>query len=314
MNHNPTIDILLATYNGGRYLAEQIQSLLDQTYTRWRLIIRDDGSSDDTLSVVHQYRERYPDKITLIEDGEGNLGPCRNFARLLEHADADYTMFCDQDDVWLPTKIALTLEKMSELIAKYGKDVPLLVYTEMKVVDENLSLISDSYWKHQAFNPESGRRLNRLLVGNVIIGCTMMFNRTLRELSLPFPREALMHDWWLGLVAVVLGKSDYLREPTTYYRQHKSNVVGANWHLTIPAVMVLAFSLRKHKDHLLRTQEQAAALAERYGHLLNKMDLEKVLVYSQLKDQSCIKKRYFILKYHFLWAGYLRNTAMFVLI
>ena len=315
MTRNPTIDILLATYNGGRYLSEQIQSLFDQTYTRWRLIIRDDGSTDDTLSVIHQFRGKYPDKITLIEDGEVNLGACGNFARLLEHADAEYTMFCDQDDVWLPTKIAVTLGKMGELNTKYGDDVPLLVYTDMQVVDENLSVISKSFWKNQVFNPKIGKSLGRLLVSNVATGCTVMINKKLRELSVPVPSEAMMHDWWVGLMAVALGKTDYVAEPTILYRQHSMNVVGAKWDITIKTVLQKIFDFKKLKQinraHLLKTQKQALALAARYKTLLPGKEHEKIATYADLDSRNFFVKRYYIIRYGFWWAGFIRSLVLF---
>jgi glycosyltransferase involved in cell wall biosynthesis len=318
MNRNPTIDILLATYNGGRYLSEQIQSLLDQTYTRWRLIIRDDGSTDDTLSVIHLFKERYPEKIKHIEDGEVNLGACRNFARLLEHADAEYTMFCDQDDVWLPWKIALTLEKMNELVAKYGNDVPLLVYTDMKVVDENLSVISKSFWKNQAFNPKIGKSLGRFLVSNVATGCTVMINKKLRELAVPMPPEAMMHDWWVGLISVALGKNDYVPEPTMLYRQHVSNAVGAKWDASLNAIIEKVSDFgnlkRVNAAHLLKTQEQAKAFAARYRHLLSTGQFAKVTAYAELDSKNFIGKRIAIVRYGFWWAGFLRSFTMFVII
>ena len=105
MNIRSQVDILLATYNGERFLDEQMHSLLSQSYTEWHLIIRDDGSTDNTLAIIQRYKKQYPNKITILEDNLANLGACRNFGRILEQSDADYAMFCDQDDVWLPKKI-----------------------------------------------------------------------------------------------------------------------------------------------------------------------------------------------------------------
>jgi len=313
MDQLPHIDILLATYNGERFVEEQIRSLLEQTYPHWRMIIRDDGSTDNTPSIIHRYEQKYPDKITVVDDGQTNLGVCRNFAKLLEQSTADYIMFCDQDDVWLPEKVQLTFEKMKIMEGRYGCDLPLLVYTDMKVVDENLNSISDSYWKHQAINPKSGRLLNRLLVSNAVIGCTMMFNKKLKELSLPLPLKALMHDWWLALVSVAFGKNDYIHQSTTLYRQHRSNIVGARWSLSLRGIVTQIINAQKHKDYLHKSQEQAAVFAARYKQLLNIIDLQKIEIYSHLKDQNCLKKRYWIIRYKFWWAGFVRSIAMLIL-
>ncbi len=314
MDQNPRIDILLASYNGERFIGEQIQSLLDQTYSHWRILIRDDGSTDNTLAVISDYAKKYPEKIAVIEDDQRHLGACRNFAKLLERSTADYIMFCDQDDVWMPNKVQSSLEKIKNMEKRHGCSLPMLVYTDMKVVDERLQVISNSYWKHQAFNPKSGALLNRLLVSNVVIGCTMMFNKKLKELSLPFPQNALMHDWWLALVSVAFGKNEYIRETPIFYRQHQANVAGAKWSLRFRSVISQIRNVQKHKDYLRASQEQAEAFVERYMHLLNKTDLRKIQIYSHLKDQNCLKKRYCIIRYQFWWAGFVRSLAMFVVV
>jgi len=318
MIQNPTVDIVLATYNGERFLREQIQSILDQTYPFWRLIIRDDSSTDQTLNIINNYVAQHPDRIRLINDVTSNLGVCRNFAKLLEQSTADYTMLCDQDDVWMPTKIALTYEKMKALEGKFGREKPLLVFTDMKIVDDSLAVISESFWRDQAFNPDIGKSLSRFLVSNVATGCTVMVNRKLREFSLPFPQQALMHDWWLGLISAALGKNDYVTEPTVLYRQHDLNVVGAKWDMGISSIFKKILNISRLMDlnrrHLLKTQQQAETFALRYEPLLSKANYEKVMIYAQLDTMGLIKKRYYIIRHGFWWAGVIRSIVMFMTI
>ncbi len=311
---NPTVDILLASYNGERYLAEQIGSLLKQTHQGWHLIVRDDVSSDCSRSILDGFKTTYPEKITLIDDNLGNLGACRSFATLLEHSKADYTMFCDQDDVWLPGKIELSLQKMRELADGYGDAVPLLVYSDMKVVDRDLTVIADSYWNYQVFDPNKGGDFGRLLVSNVIIGCTVMINRKLRDIALPLPPEALMHDWWVGLVAAALGKSDFLEEPTVLYRQHASNVVGATWKMSPGSILRKLRDMKKHKAFLLQSQKQARAFAGRYGNLLSSADGEKVRAWVGIDGQNWLARRYTVMRYGFWWSGVLRNITLLLVI
>ena len=109
-----TLDILLATYNGEKFLKEQINSLLDQSYKNWKLLIRDDMSTDCTMAILSDYISKYPDKIKLLKSNK-RLGPCQSFNYLLQKSDSDYVMFCDQDDIWLPEKIELSLKKMRSL-------------------------------------------------------------------------------------------------------------------------------------------------------------------------------------------------------
>ncbi|MCX6660415.1 MAG: glycosyltransferase [Candidatus Bathyarchaeota archaeon] len=157
----PQIDVLLATYNGEKYLREQIDSILSQTYKNWNLLVRDDGSSDNTIRIIESYRDLVPDRIVVLKDDLGNLGVIRNFSKLLGYSHSDYIMLSDQDDMWLPRKIELTYKKMQDLVKKYGDDVPLLVYTDWKVVDVNLSVISNSGWRYFKVNPRSGKSLAR---------------------------------------------------------------------------------------------------------------------------------------------------------
>ncbi len=314
MTMDPTIDILLATFNGEKYLSEQINSILNQTYAHWRLIIRDDGSQDRTVSIIDDFKNRYPGKIIVIKDDRGNLGACRNFSTLLERAEADYIMFCDQDDIWLPKKIETTYRKMSEMVNQYTDRLPLLVYTDMKVVDKNVKIVADSYWKYQACNPRSGKILSRLLVSNVIIGCTVMMNKALRDLSIPFSQGALMHDWWAGLASVVFGKNEYVEEPTVLYRQHESNVVGATWKMSIGSILQKIIDIKKHRKFLVQTQKQAKAFIDHYRSQLSPLDLKIVRVYADLNANNWFMRRCKVIEYGFWWSGVLRNLTLMLII
>ena len=136
------IDILLATYNGESYLSSQLDSIINQSCDNWKILIRDDGSKDRTLEIIEWYTKKYNNQIFLIEDEKKNLGVCGNFSELLNHSHADYAMFCDQDDIWFKNKIKITFQKMKEMENTYGSDCPILVHTDLMVVDKNLEKIS----------------------------------------------------------------------------------------------------------------------------------------------------------------------------
>jgi len=192
------IDILLATYNGAAFLEAQLESVVAQTHGDWRLIARDDGSTDRTPEILSAFQARHPGKVEILADGDGNLGLVRNFSRLLEHSDAPYAAFCDQDDVWIPEKLELSLAKMRELEREHGGDVPLLVFTDLEVVDEGLRVIDSSFWKYQKLDPKGGRCFSRLLVMNVVTGCSALANRSLARIAAPVPSQARVHDWWMA--------------------------------------------------------------------------------------------------------------------
>ena len=228
-NNAKNIDVLLSTYNGELFLSEQIESLLAQNYHDWSLIVRDDGSTDKTIEIIKTYVKKYPDKIYFVNDqlGEERLGACQSFARLLCFSSAKYTIFCDQDDICFPNKYLKTLDKIQELEAMYGEQTPLLIHTDLQVVDRQLDMISPSFWKYQNIDPRLGGLISFLLIKNVVTGCALIMNEALRNRVGNIPSEAIMHDWWVVLVAAVFGKVAYLNCPTICYRQHSNNEVGA---------------------------------------------------------------------------------------
>lgn len=222
------VDILMSTYNGEKYLAEQIDSLLNQTYISWHLIIRDDGSTDKTLSVIYDYCNQYPEQISLLRDDKGNVGSIHSFELLLQNSKADYMMFCDQDDVWLQNKIETMLAKMQNLETKYGKGTPILVHSDLFVVDENLNEICSSFWEFAGIKPcFINKDISLLGISNTVTGCASIMNKALQMKSLPFPQHTKMHDAWIGLCAKKYGVLEYFEQPTVLYRQHRNNVIGA---------------------------------------------------------------------------------------
>ncbi|MCK9224723.1 MAG: glycosyltransferase [Candidatus Muirbacterium halophilum] len=219
------VEILLSTYNGEKYLSEQLDSLLKQTFKNFRIIIRDDRSNDKTLNILNAYARKHPEKIIIIESEE-NLGPAGSFSELLNHAEAEYVFFCDQDDIWLENKLETYLLFVSEIEITYGKDIPFLIHSDCYITDNQMNIISNSYYKYMNSNPKRNK-LNNLLVKNTVVGCTCMINRNLIKKSMPIPNNIYMHDWWLALCASITGKIFYIEKPLIKYRQHSFNVVGA---------------------------------------------------------------------------------------
>ena len=223
------ISILLSSYNGEKYLKEQLDSLFAQTYKNFEIIVRDDGSTDKTKYILNEYEKNYPNKVQIIEDGIGNLGSSKSFMKLLEYSsDCEYVMFCDQDDVWLPEKIEMSINKIKELEVESNKNIPLLVFTDLTVVDEKLNIINKSYWNYQKLIPSITNDWKKLLSQNVITGCTIIMNKKAKEVCLPFTLEMMIHDQWIGANISKYGKIGYLNEQTILYRQHGNNVEGAH--------------------------------------------------------------------------------------
>lgn len=219
------VSILLATYNSSKYISEQIRSIQDQTYEDWLLYVRDDGSTDNTVELLENIGKR-DSRIKVLASDNLNLGAAKSFMKLLELVDSDYYMFCDHDDVWLPQKIEKSLNKMLEV----ERDVkgPIVIHTDLAVVDANLTSINDSYWKAVGIKPKIITMFNMIQVFNCVTGCTMFFNKEVKLVSLPYNEASPMHDWWIAIKTKMNnGIIAQVNEPLIKYRQHGRNEVGA---------------------------------------------------------------------------------------
>ncbi|NLF31863.1 MAG: glycosyltransferase family 2 protein [Planctomycetes bacterium] len=298
----PAVDILLATYNGARWLEPLLASLDAQTHPHWRLIARDDGSTDDTPARLDAFAAGRGERVRILRDDRGSLGARGNFAALLDASQAPYAMFCDQDDVWLPDKIAVTLDRMRILEAARGADTPLLVHTDLAVVDADLAPVAGSYWAYQRFAPARRMCFSRLLVQNVVTGCATMINAALRERAAPIPVEAVMHDWWLALAAAAFGTIEAIERPTLLYRQHGSNDTGAKrWGCRYVAGQVRRFGgAGGLGERLRRAQRQAGAFADRYGGELAPACEAAARAYATIGRRSALGRRCQLFR-HGLW-------------
>ncbi|ETP72727.1 glycosyl transferase [Lachnospiraceae bacterium JC7] len=223
------VTVLLCTYNGEKYVREQIESILAQSYRDFTIVVSDDGSKDETLEIVRELMTAHPGKIRLVEQDPPTGSAERHFLKLLaekRYEAADYIMLSDQDDVWHPDKMEKTLMEMQALEVIYGKDKPVLVHCDSEVVDQELKAISPSYVEYQKMTPDR-KGLNQLLVQNNVVGGAMMINRALAELINEVPEHCVMHDQWIALVAAAFGEIRFIPESLYKYRQHGSNVLGA---------------------------------------------------------------------------------------
>lgn len=219
------IAVLMSTYNGSVYLDCQLDSLVKQTYSDFKVYIHDDGSIDDTLDKLNTYCKDYPNKFVLFKNDPKHLGAYGSFMWLLESVQSDYYMFCDQDDYWLPNKVELSIECIKELESKHPA-MPIVVHTDLIVVDENLNELVPSYWKYRNFKIRYSEKFEYLPFGNIITGCTMILNNSAKRISLPASQNAGMHDFWIGVMTAKYGLIFSLDKPTIKYRKHGRNVTG----------------------------------------------------------------------------------------
>ena len=290
------VNILMATYNGEAYLAEQIESIQKQSFTEWELLIRDDCSKDRTIEIITDFAQK-DSRIKLINPGQAeNYGVIKSFYTLVKHSTADYYFFSDQDDIWLPDKLALTLEEAK----KHDQSQPLMVYTDLKVVDQNLNLITDSMIRSQSHHANT--ELRQELTENTVTGGTSLINHALAQ-RWTVTEGLLMHDWYLALMASALGKLVYIDQATELYRQHDNNVLGArtwskrikNWFQPTKLVekywwLILASQqqARLVPSHELQTEDKA--LIEAFTTILDQPFMERV---TRLRKYRLAKNRWF---------------------
>jgi len=274
------IDILLATYRPKEVLLRaQLDSIRAQKDVAVNVICREDV------------------------DGEG---PRANFSHLLAQSKAAYTAFSDQDDIWLPTKLSRSMARMQKLERRYGRETPLLVFTDGYVTDANLVRLSGTVLSRQRVDVAGGVVVNRLLMQNFIAGNAMLFNAALRELAGEVPQDALMHDAWVALVAAAFGHISLVDEPLYDYRQHEGNVLGASTAGWRHAWSQASEGVAAFRNRLALNVRQARAFARRFGDRTP----AAVLALSGLTERNWLSRRRAIVDHRLYKQGWFRNLAL----
>lgn len=220
MKDDIQVDVLLATYNGEKYLKCQLDSILNQTHKNIRLLINDDCSTDNTRVILKEYEEK-DDRIK-VKYNEKNLGYVKNFEDLLKRVENKYFALSDQDDFWKKEKIEKSLNKLLEEDAD-------LVFTDLEPVDEKLKIITPSMVRFMQMDKNIKKHQDYKLVflRNCVTGCTILSKKELINKYIPIPtKKPMVHDWWMALIISQIGKITFLDEPTIKYRQHGNNQLG----------------------------------------------------------------------------------------
>jgi len=296
----PVIDILCATWNGAAYLPAFVASLQRQTHACWRLWVRDDGSTDGTVALLAALAAQEPRLAVLPPDGE-RLGAAGSFGRLWERGapTARYLAFADQDDVWLPQKLARSLARLREEEGRCGEATPVLLHTDLAVVDEALRPVAPSFRAYAGLGALEAPLAERV-AHNVVTGCTVLANAALRARSVPVP-PGIMHDAWVACVAVACGRTVHLDEATVAYRQHGSNTIGARrevrpWRPAAwPALWRAFFPWRARQALVRREVATVALLAEslltHLGDALGAHDRQRLRAIAALPRLSLLPRK-----------------------
>ena len=296
------VQVLLSTWNGECWLPELLSSLEGQVFQDWELLIRDDGSQDQTVKILLEWQQEHPSKVARFEADDQHLGCPRSFSKLVGMSDAPYLMFCDQDDVWFPEKIATEFVGILQLREEYGDDIPLLVHTDLALVNTDKVLISASFWQMRGFDVHQ-KKQNYLLT-NTVTGCSVMFNRAAADKAFPVPADVTYHDRWLALVCAWFGQIYPVDQPLLFYRQHAHNEVGAG---LANYAHVTGVSIPKRVEAWSR---QAEFFLQRFGEELQARDYCLVEALAELRHLRGWGRRKHIVQHRLFKQGVLANLAL----
>ena len=276
----PRLAILLSTYNGEEFLDEQLDSILDQSVKDIVIVVRDDGSSDETTAVLARYEKKYFEKFCLLPSDNQNLGAKGSFACLMRYVlenkqalglDRAYMMFADQDDIWVPQKAEYEFQRLLQIERRESSLIPALVHSDLEVIDRHGKCIAESFIVYQGLKIDRGNLVN-LALSNLVTGCTAVINEELANKALPIPNDAIMHDWWLAVTAAAFGAREYIDQPLVRYRQHDANAIGAQQFkpaLTVAGGLWAKIKAYEVNPHLSDVAVQARAIRATYGGALN---------------------------------------------
>lgn len=312
------IQILMATYNGEKYIAEQIESIINQDYEDWELLVRDDCSTDNTPNIINEYLSNYPDKILLIKNNSVRLGASQNFMYLLSKSTSDYVMFCDQDDVWNKNKLSLFFNSMIVYEGKYNNNTPIIIHSDLEIIDSQNKTIAKSFHELAKTPPEKFTTLNKLLV-KCFPGCSTMINRSLINISLLHSlKDIESHDLWMFLIASIFGKVFYLEEKTMKYRLHSNNTIGLGSKRGGYEKNILKILINFNKKRNIFYQDEqvrhkcASLILDNYVSSLSKETTNILLGFNYLTNSSFLLRKYYLFKYNFFEENFLMNLRRFV--
>ena len=312
------ITIIMAIYNGQEYIREQLESLKDQTYTEWRLVIRDDRSSDKTAEIVKKFSDEVEQEVIFKVNEKPSGSAKNNFALLINDAkESDYVMFCDQDDIWKKDKIEITFNKMKQAEERYGRDFPLLVHGDVEVIDENGNINADSMFEMSHINADS--KLPQILIQNHVTGCTMMCNKKLIAGISEYASSEyiIMHDYLAALYASVFGKIEVIKKSLLSYRQHSGNSVGAkNNNNAVYLLKRLANGRKSYKEAMETSRNQVKFFVEIYREELAAekycKEYELMSGYASLGSRAKLYRIMFYKKNHIWKNGTIRKIMQVI--
>jgi glycosyltransferase involved in cell wall biosynthesis len=316
----PAIEIAVATYNAGPWLDPFLESLAAQDFAEWRVLVRDDGSTDGTPDRLSQWQRRLPERFSILPgSGAKNLGATANFNAVLQATAAARVMMADQDDIWLPQKIARTLDAMRQAEKDSGAATPLAIFTDAEVIDGAGVSVAPSYWQWNRTDLGRLGALHRIAMDSPALGCTMMLNRALLDVALPIPAGVPYHDWWLAMAAVAFGRLVPLRDRTIRYRRHGANVTSDPYSGDPSTALRRtlrspAGPRRRLQKLIVQTAAQSRAFVERYRNRLPPRDAAALDSLANLPNCGPLARRVALVRHGLWFSSPVKNLGLLALL
>jgi len=210
------ISIVVATCNGEKYIKEQLDSIINQSYKNFEILILDDKSEDRTVEIIQHYERKY--SFIKVIQNKSRLGVINNFEKGISLAKGDFIALSDQDDIWEKDKLLIQYNTIKDY------DIPVMVHSDLSIINEKGNIISNSFFKKKGYNFPEKKSLDILISLNGVMGNTIMFNKKLKKIILPFFTKIPMHDYYISVMNEVYGKRITINKPLVKYRIHATNI------------------------------------------------------------------------------------------
>lgn len=290
------ISVAVATYNGSKFLYEQLLSIINQTFVPNEIIIVDDCSKDNTVQIIENIKKDYP--FIKLFTNEINKGPVETFEIAISKCSGNYIALCDQDDIWELNKLELSIGELKKI---EEENVPSAVFTDLQLIDEKGNIIGETFWESQKLNPVK-MDFYRTLFLNSLTGCTVVFNKSMKDELVNIPKEVEMHDYWIALIALGLGRSKPLSFSTVKYRSHENSVTVKDSISNLKRIKkFISILFSSDRNYMQSNFKQADLFLDIYGDKLSKEKRKQLVNFIKLGNKNSISRNIYIGYFKYLY-------------
>lgn len=306
-NNSPSISIAMTTFNGEKFLHEQINSILNQSYQNFELIICDDKSSDSTIQIIQSYMMNHPN-IKLYKNVK-HLGSVKNFEKTISLCHTKYIALSDQDDIWDKNKLEILMHKM-EQTEKIDGNIPIMIHSDLRMINTENEIIEKSYFKFRGYTLTNNKNLGHILGPCGVMGNTILMNKSLKKHILPFPGDVIVHDYWIALINEIFGKRITINQTLVNYRIHEGNLSNATHKFKKRFIPINLFNFRLPYMGIGREQLLRVLLLNYNIPKEDALVIKKFLIYLDFKT-SKLSIFYTLIVFNFIKKGFYYRLKLF---